>query len=577
MVRALAGDSTITSGLAIGATLTPRPGRLSNRALTRTYIRAIYICHEHHVRKPPPRRPSTWPSSSPSSTPRPPDPATATPPSRAAPDGPLAVAVADLDRFQQVNDALGFEAGDRVLTAFERTLSGSLPADAVIARISGDEYAIALPGTSAESALIQLEEVRTHYAAHGVDGGRRAARRVVRHRRPPAARGGHRRRAPVRGRGADARQARGGGPQRHLRRGEDDDEEQLLLPRHARPARQAVGAPRAARRRACCARRSTTCSPSTARGCDHGRLEAWTSPQPRLRPRAPPGRARHPEARRPPAAVQHRCTRSATTASIRISITADRAKYKNLARDPRASLHVTREDFFAYVVLEGDVELSAVAAAPDDATVDELVDVYRAMGGEHDDWDDYRARDGRRPPRRRPPRARPTPTACCPADRLSRAPTRPATDHALGGRPLSQATGRWDRGARPATVLDPCGRRSVAGGLRRPSGGAGQLSCCPDGRHDLAGTIAERVPGEAEDDPAFEDELVLPWAVPLEDVAALVVSAIELDGDLQLRVGQVDLRELPSARIMDAVVDDRFRQPVLDQQRRAPEARSRCL
>ena len=28
---------------------------------------------------------------------------------------------------------------------------------------------------------------------------------------------------------------------------------------------------------------------------------------------------------------------------------------------------------------------------PDDATVDELVDYYRAISGEHDDWDDYRA------------------------------------------------------------------------------------------------------------------------------------------------------------------------------------------
>lgn len=82
----------------------------------------------------------------------------------------LAVAVADLDRFQRINDEVGFEAGDRVLSAFEQTLVGSLPADAVIARISGDEYAIALPGTSAESALIQLEEVRTHYVAHGVAG-----------------------------------------------------------------------------------------------------------------------------------------------------------------------------------------------------------------------------------------------------------------------------------------------------------------------------------------------------------------------------------------------------------------------
>jgi len=83
---------------------------------------------------------------------------------------PLAVAVADLDRFQKVNDDFGFEAGDRVLTTFEQTLSGSLPDDAMIARISGDEYAIALPGTSAESALIQLEEVRSHYASHGVAG-----------------------------------------------------------------------------------------------------------------------------------------------------------------------------------------------------------------------------------------------------------------------------------------------------------------------------------------------------------------------------------------------------------------------
>jgi len=75
---------------------------------------------------------------------------------------------------------------------------------------------------------------------------------------------------------------------------------------------------------------------------------------------------------------------------IRISITADRAKYRNLQRTPLASLHVTREDFYAYVVVEADVELSEVAAAPDDATVDELVDYYRAVAGEHDDWDAYR-------------------------------------------------------------------------------------------------------------------------------------------------------------------------------------------
>ena len=75
---------------------------------------------------------------------------------------------------------------------------------------------------------------------------------------------------------------------------------------------------------------------------------------------------------------------------IRISITADRAKYHNLVREPWAALHVTRSDFYAYAVLEGDVELSAVAARPDDETVDELVAYYRALSGEHDDWHAYR-------------------------------------------------------------------------------------------------------------------------------------------------------------------------------------------
>jgi PPOX class probable F420-dependent enzyme len=78
-------------------------------------------------------------------------------------------------------------------------------------------------------------------------------------------------------------------------------------------------------------------------------------------------------------------------AVIRISITADRAKYKNLLRDPWAALHITQADFWAYAVLEGDVELTPIATRPDDATVDELVSYYREAVGEHDDWDAYRA------------------------------------------------------------------------------------------------------------------------------------------------------------------------------------------
>ena len=38
---------------------------------------------------------------------------------------------------------------------------------------------------------------------------------------------------------------------------------------------------------------------------------------------------------------------------VRISITADRAKYKNLVRDPRVSLHVSADDFWSYVGARG--------------------------------------------------------------------------------------------------------------------------------------------------------------------------------------------------------------------------------
>jgi len=75
---------------------------------------------------------------------------------------------------------------------------------------------------------------------------------------------------------------------------------------------------------------------------------------------------------------------------IRVSVTEGRAKTANLRRDPRASFHVSSPDGWSYVVAEGTAELSATAADPHDATVEELVEVYRAIQGEHPDWDDYR-------------------------------------------------------------------------------------------------------------------------------------------------------------------------------------------
>ena len=74
---------------------------------------------------------------------------------------------------------------------------------------------------------------------------------------------------------------------------------------------------------------------------------------------------------------------------IWISVTDDRAKTHNVRRDPRASLHVTSEDFWSYVVVEADAELGPLAEEPGDAGTVQLRELYREIRGEHHDWEEY--------------------------------------------------------------------------------------------------------------------------------------------------------------------------------------------
>lgn len=76
--------------------------------------------------------------------------------------------------------------------------------------------------------------------------------------------------------------------------------------------------------------------------------------------------------------------------TILVSITEGRAKTANLRRDPRASFHVSSEDCWSYAVAEGTAELSAVATDPHDDAVEELIDLFRKVQGEHPDWHEYR-------------------------------------------------------------------------------------------------------------------------------------------------------------------------------------------
>jgi PPOX class probable F420-dependent enzyme len=62
-------------------------------------------------------------------------------------------------------------------------------------------------------------------------------------------------------------------------------------------------------------------------------------------------------------------------------------KMRNLRRDPRAALLVMNDGFFGdWVQAEGTAE---IVSLPD--AMELLVDYYRRVSGEHDDWDDYRA------------------------------------------------------------------------------------------------------------------------------------------------------------------------------------------
>ncbi|MDE2148054.1 MAG: EAL domain-containing protein [Burkholderiales bacterium] len=78
----------------------------------------------------------------------------------AAGTAPVAVVMLDLDRFKHVNEQLGYAFGDRLLQGVAERLGGQTVREGdLVARLSGDEFALLLPGSTAEAALAVAERV----------------------------------------------------------------------------------------------------------------------------------------------------------------------------------------------------------------------------------------------------------------------------------------------------------------------------------------------------------------------------------------------------------------------------------
>jgi diguanylate cyclase (GGDEF)-like protein len=87
----------------------------------------------------------------------------------------VVIALTDCDEFDHINKDFGREEGDRILIAAGTYLKESLPAEAKIYRIGGDEFGIIFCGAmEREEIFLLLNEVRSNYNVTTPDGVRQS-------------------------------------------------------------------------------------------------------------------------------------------------------------------------------------------------------------------------------------------------------------------------------------------------------------------------------------------------------------------------------------------------------------------
>lgn len=84
---------------------------------------------------------------------------------------PLAMVMADIDRFKRFSDAYGHQMGDLALQHVAGLLLGAVRATDYVCRYGGEEFAIVLPETDLSRALVMAERARSSIEVRAVNVG----------------------------------------------------------------------------------------------------------------------------------------------------------------------------------------------------------------------------------------------------------------------------------------------------------------------------------------------------------------------------------------------------------------------
>lgn len=76
---------------------------------------------------------------------------------------PLSIAIIDIDKFKNINDSYGHQAGDHVIRSLAFMIRKRLRANDIIGRYSGEKFLVILPNTSTELAKTEIDEVRKQF------------------------------------------------------------------------------------------------------------------------------------------------------------------------------------------------------------------------------------------------------------------------------------------------------------------------------------------------------------------------------------------------------------------------------